>query len=233
MDKSPFFSLNKDVIFGTSTRADGPVKKAGKVQKEVFAHVVSTYTRGKPLVLKQQLHTAIIADVDTESDGIADGLITSQKDIFLGVTTADCLPVLFFDAKKNIIGAAHAGYKGLLAGILPAMITAFTQKGSTGKALHVFIGPAIGVCCYNVPYDRVAAFSQTMQESDITQQRNGNMYLSLKEVAKKLLIMQGVQQENISISPVCTSCNSEDYYSFRKTKDKENLETFVSYIGIV
>lgn len=235
MEISSVFPAKKGIILGTSTRQDGPMKKAGKVQKEVLAHVVSTYTQGKPLLLKRQLHTAIVADVDKDEaySTIADGLITSRKDIFLGVTTADCLPVLFYDAQKNIIGAAHAGYKGLLAGILSAMMSALTKKGSNKKTLHVFIGPAIGICCYTVPSDRVVAFSQQVPALDITSQKNGSTHLDLKEVAKKVLILQGIEQENIFISHLCTSCNSTKYYSYRKTTDKENLETFVSYIGIV
>ncbi len=88
-----------------------------------------------------------------------DALITSAPGIGLAILTADCAPVLLADAQAGLIGAAHAGWKGLLAGILPSVVRAMIQAGARAQNISCAIGPCIGQASYEVGPEFVARFT--------------------------------------------------------------------------
>jgi YfiH family protein len=114
-----------------------------------------------PLVTTTQTHSAIVHVVTTPFDAITapegDGLVTNVKNIALGVQTADCAPVLFYEPEAGVIGAAHAGWKGALGGILEATVRAMEGLGAATEKIIAAIGPCIQPSSYEV--DRV--FYQT------------------------------------------------------------------------
>lgn len=102
-----------------------------------------------------QVHGADVVQADTIcADGsgtvpVGDALVTNQRGIPLLVRVADCVPVLLADADAGVIGAAHAGRVGLVAGVVPATVAALRERGAT--SLRAWIGPRAGGCCYEVP----------------------------------------------------------------------------------
>jgi YfiH family protein len=109
-----------------------------------------------------QVHSpaVVVVDEDWRADERprADALVTRQKGVALGILTADCAPVLFADAEAGVIGAAHAGWRGALGGVLDATIAAMIALGGAPERLHVGIGPAIAQASYEVGPEFPAPF---------------------------------------------------------------------------
>lgn len=87
-----------------------------------------------------------------------DGLITTEPGIGLAILTADCAPVLLLDPLRRVIGAAHAGWKGLLAGILPSIVAEMERAGASRQHMSAAIGPCIGQASYEIGPEFVERF---------------------------------------------------------------------------
>ena len=107
------------------------------------------------IVLLRQIHSNKIYYLNKipKKKLVGDGLVTSSKNIAVGILTADCAPILFYDPKKNIIGAAHAGWKGAYKKIAAKMINYFKKKGSKLNDLYAIIGPCISQSNYEIKED--------------------------------------------------------------------------------
>ncbi|NKB45228.1 MAG: peptidoglycan editing factor PgeF [Alphaproteobacteria bacterium] len=114
------------------------------------------------LVTLHQEHTADVVTVTapwTMDDApVADGLVTNQPGIALAVLAADCTPVLFADPTARVIGAAHAGWKGALTGVVENTIAAMTKLGAIRDTIQVAVGPCIGAASYEVGPEFSARF---------------------------------------------------------------------------
>ena len=100
-----------------------------------------------------QIHSADVVTVPAEGlsdQPKADGLVTREPHIALGVLTADCAPILFADPEANVIGAAHAGWRGALDGIAEAVIEAMEKLGASRRSIRAVIGPCIAQRSYQV-----------------------------------------------------------------------------------
>jgi len=109
-----------------------------------------------------QVHSADVAVLDEtwrpEARPRADALVTRRKDVALGILTADCAPVLFADAEAEIVGAAHAGWRGALSGVLEATIAAMVALGAAPRRIRAGIGPCIAQPSYEVGLEFPAPF---------------------------------------------------------------------------
>jgi YfiH family protein len=140
-----------------------------------------------------------------------DALITRYSDILLFIQTADCVPLLFYDSKKKVIGAAHAGWRGTALKIAKKTVKAMRKLGSKAKDIKVAIGPSIGPCCYEVGKDVAIRFKHYICK--------GNRYIvDLKNENKVQLIKAGIKAKNIQISDICTKCENKRFFSARKDK---------------
>ncbi len=148
-----------------------------------------------------------------------DGMIT-DKSIYLQIRTADCMPVFLFVPDKKIVCALHAGWKGLMVGIISNAIDLLLSKGVKVKDIICVIGPHIGNCCYDVPYARIKTF-QTKDRIGhaISEKREDRWYLDIGSVAVNAILTKGIKRKNIDNFDVCTKCNKE-FASFRRDKDK-------------
>ncbi len=144
----------------------------------------------------------------------ADALITDLPGVVLTVLTADCAPILLYDPVHQAIGAVHAGWRGTDAHILPKTVEAMqVQYGSDPGDLIVAIGPAIGGCCYEVGIEVAERFFA--HPKALQQQPNGKYHLDTRQVNAEQLIAAGVPQSQIEISPICTQCEHERFFSYR------------------
>lgn len=183
------------------------------------------------VVLMNQVHEATVVDVDQTDRGSlilgVDGLVTKEKNLFLGVRTADCVPVFIFDQKNSVIGVAHAGWKGIKAGVVEQLLENAVRLGAQIEHTYIAIGPHIGVCCYDVLYERAQQFFPDYPESVVKQ--NDKLYLDLGQIAYRKARALGVAGEHFDIPIACTSCQSERYFSFRK----DTKETFGEMVGLI
>ena len=95
----------------------------------------------------------------------ADALVTSNPDLAIGVITADCAPVLFSTAQGNIVGAAHAGWRGALSGVLEATLQAMLELGATREDIHAVVGPCIAQESYETAEDMHTAITSTDRQA--------------------------------------------------------------------
>ena len=127
----------------------------------------------------------------------ADALVTKQLGIAIGVLTADCLPVLFYEPEAKVIGAAHAGWRGLLGGVLENTIIAMVALGACPKQLRVAIGPSIFQQNYEVDqmfYDKHLEKDSDAQSFFLNGDRNGKYLFDLQGYAQYRLQRQGVEK---------------------------------------
>lgn len=114
--------------------------------------LVAATLGARELLSCYQVHSASVVPVDAPwtDRPQADAMVTDRPGIGLCILTADCTPVLFADAEAGIIGAAHAGWKGALGGVLEATVSAMTRMGAERARIHAAIGPTIGQASYEV-----------------------------------------------------------------------------------
>ena len=152
------------------------------------------------------------AEVDASLQ--ADALVTNLPDVVLTILTADCVPLLIVDPVHRAIGAVHAGWRGTQQEIVRKTIEKMGHLYGTRPAdLIVGIGPAIGGCCYEVGGEVVEHF--TVYPQAIVPKDNGKYLLDTKQVNARQLEALGVPPDQIEISPICTACEHERFFSYR------------------
>ncbi len=151
-----------------------------------------------------------------------DAAITNLRDTPLCLLSADCLPLVFWDPQENIIGVAHAGWRGLKAGIVFKTVQKISRiyKSSPAK-IKVFVGPAIRSCCYEVSNDFIRYFPKNVFRSE------DGLYLDLLKVTFLQLVAAGIAENNIFDSALCTKCNNNSFFSFRGGDRKQRMLSFV------
>ena len=179
-------------------------------------------TRG---VGKDILGDNVISPTQTHSDNVelvderleypeTDGLIITQKNIPIALRFADCTPLIFYDTKQKIGAVSHAGWRGTAQKI---GMKSIRKMGSSPKDIIALIGPAIGVCCYEVSDDvREKLLNTVSDTAGLTSGKN----VDLKQINKRQLEEIGVIK--IDVCPYCTSCNNDLFYSYRKENGTTN-----------
>ncbi len=158
---------------------------------------------------------------------LCDALITSQRGVYLCITTADCLPIFLFDPMTYALAGIHAGWRGTKLKIVEKTIKKMTKEfGTLPSDLIAYIGPGAGVCCYEVGEEVAREFDARY----LVRYASKKPRLNLKLATKLQLLDAGVSDRNIEISEYCTICNSGLFYSFRR--EKLNSGRMMGVIGI-
>jgi len=213
---------DKPLLFSQALHTGQDPKIIGQNRKAFL----DTLEMGKDfkIVLANQTHSNHIAIIDTyENRGWeelesaipdTDALITDKKEILLGILSADCLPILLFDPKKEVIAAIHAGWVGTHKRIAPKTVLKMAEYfGSNPKDIIAQFAPCIAPCCYEVG----AEFEERFRSyKGALIRREGKLFLDLPLVNKLQLKEAGVLEENISLSNTCTACENERFFSYRK-----------------
>ena len=184
------------------------------------------------LTASAQDHRTFVRKVTKENTGVGiykprdlssvDALITNEKGVTLVTYYADCTPLFFVDTKNKAIGLAHAGWRGTVGRIGEKVIKKMVEEYSSNPSdLVCAIGPAISVCCYEVDKPCADEFYK-LRNLDSTKfifpKKNQKYMIDLLECNRQILVDAGVEPENITLSDVCTNCNSELLWSHRATK---------------
>jgi polyphenol oxidase len=182
----------------------------------------------------EQTHEIFIKKVTKEDKGKGsvkyedslkrtDGLYTFEKDILLTLCFADCVPIYFLEPKSGMIGIIHAGWKGSVNGIAEEMVLRLADEGIRPDELLVAIGPSICEKCYIVD-EHVMKLVQNRLEAVEKKPYNlikdGQYSLNLQELNKLILMKNGVLEEHIAVTQLCTSCHSDLFFSHRRDKGK-------------
>lgn len=171
------------------------------------------------LVTVHQVHSPDVVTVEAPFDTAprADAMVTKVPGIALGVLTADCQPVLFADARAGVIGAAHAGWRGAMDGVLEATLDAMEALGAYRGRVRAVIGPSISQRAYEVGPEFLEDFmADTPENARFFGQGEGDRYLfDLPSYGLSRLRAAGVQEAEWMRQ--CTYSDPERFYSYRRS----------------
>lgn len=174
------------------------------------------------LLTLYQIHSAdavIVTDPWEGAGPRADGMATRRKGVALGVLAADCMPFLFVDVEAEIIGAAHAGWRGALAGVLSATVAAMVRLGARPHRIQAALGPCLRQPNFEVGLDVVAAFAAQHQDTEqffAPGVSADKRQFDLAGFGRADLLRAGVDQ--FGDLGVCTLGEKSDYFSYRASR---------------
>ncbi len=209
VSKAPYNTLNLALHVGDDPKSviENRVILSQKVGFEI-----------KNLIYMDQVHSnriEVIEHAMVNKIDACDGLITQETNIPLLVMVADCIPMLFYDPTKNLIGIAHAGRNGTFQKIAAEMVEKMKREFDTDpRDLLVVMGTSIHRCCYEVGKEIASIVTANFGENYL-EIREGRSYLDLQSLNFDQLLEAGVLREHIEISPVCSCCD-ENYFSYRR-----------------
>ena len=147
-----------------------------------------------------------------------DGLITDLQGICIGVTTADCVPIIYYDGVNNVVAVAHAGWRGTYGKIASKTIEKMVMDyGCNPKNIYAVIGPSISQQVYKVGGEVLNDFERSdFPVKYFFECRKNEYYLDLWSANQWLLIESGVPENQIEIAGMCTYSESEKFFSARR-----------------
>jgi YfiH family protein len=154
----------------------------------------------------------------------ADAIITDRPNLLLGILTADCAPVLFADTDAGIVGAAHAGWRGALAGVTDSTIDAMEKLGARRKKIHAAVGPCVAQLSYEVD----PAFHERFLEADAANERffimgpAGKPHFDLEAYVVSRLVQAGVGE--VAALHLDTYADENRFYSFRRATHQHEAD---------
>jgi hypothetical protein len=160
-----------------------------------------------------QTHSSICIDASSIFSSVeADASFSRIPGVVCGVLTADCLPVFVSNKKGTIVGVAHAGWRGLLGGVIESLLESIDCKGNE---LFVHLGPAISKSCYEVGEEVKSQYllkNERFEHAFVKD--NGSYYFDIYDAAK--VVLEGYGVKSISGGDCCTYNNSNEFFSYRR-----------------
>jgi hypothetical protein len=203
---------------------------------ENWSRVRRVIGEGFTIARASQVHGADVQVVDERNAGASrtgDGMVTASPEVMLSIFTADCVPVLLVDARARVVGALHAGWRGILASIAARGVEAMTKLGAQPSRIEVATGPCIGVCCFEVDIELADRFEREIPSSARHRRpgRPGKSMLDLRSLIGDQLVAAGVASKSIIHAGGCTRCASDRYFS-RRAAGGVTTGLQLSFIGI-
>jgi len=197
---------------GSNDNGDHVVENRRRVREAMGARVLNT------LYQVHSPNTVTVTGTWQGTPPLADGMVTATPGIALGILTADCAPVLFADAEAGVIGAAHAGWKGAVGGVVEATVTAMEALGANRNRIAAAVGPCISQMNYEVGPEFIARFMADDSANAryfVPSERAEHHRFDLERyVADRL---RRVSVDRIETLRACTYARDADFFSFRRT----------------
>ena len=239
---------NNNFFHGFFTRKGGVSKKSfsslncGFVDGEIKQNVLKNRNiacqnflakNDYRLIVLNQIHSNKIINIDKERNFNqinGDGMITSYPKNILGILTADCAPIIFYGEKY--VGIIHAGWKGLINGIISEIILLLKKNGELEKNISCSVGPHLKQRSFEVKIDFVQKLLEKSQDNDVfLSYKLNKIYFDASKFIEINLYAYGVR--NFSISKYDTFSNPEMFFSYRRNKkSNEVCGRQISLVGI-
>ena len=180
------------------------------------------------LVMPHQVHLTKIATIDEDLLSLSaeqrlealegyDALMTNLRGVCIGISTADCIPVLLYDEAHQATCAIHAGWRGTVGRIVEKAVAAMKETyGTKPRQVKAQIGPGIHLDNFEVGDEVYQAFETEGFEMEKISKKYEKWHIDLPECNRLELLATGVASENIKVSPVCTFQQYADYFSARR-----------------
>ena len=227
-----FFTRAGGVSSGLYASLNGGVGSrddAGKVLENRVRMAAALGVEPRRLLTAYQTHSpnVVVAEAPwtTENRPQADAIVTRMRALAIGVTTADCGPVLFAEPRAGVIGAAHAGWRGALTGVIEATIAAMERLGAAQRQIRAAIGPMIRQGNYEVGPDLVERFRADDPASSRffgPARRDGHAMFDLAGYIAARLKRAGITEvEDVGL---CTYADPEQFFSYRRTTHRAEAD---------
>ncbi len=181
---------------------------------------VAAVKPGASLATVHQVHSACAVIADAFPDDArphADALVTDRPDLLLGILTADCVPVLLADAQAGVVGAAHAGWKGAIGGVVASTVEAMEKLGADRARIAAAIGPCIGKRSYEVDGAFLVRFCEADAANErffLAGQRDGHHQFDIEAYVVSRLAAAGVRR--IEALGLDTYADEDRFFSYRR-----------------
>lgn len=160
-----------------------------------------------------------------------DGLVSDRPGAVLGAFAADCIPMVFADPVAMVCGAAHAGWRGTLAGVGREVVRRMVEAGSAAGDIRVALGPSIGPCCFEVGPEVVSAFTDALPGLEgLVVPGPRKEHIDLRRAMRAILEAAGVRPAHIDDRPPCTMCEADRFFSYRR--DGREGGVHMGFIGL-
>ena len=182
---------------------------------------VASLLRDGELVTLHQVHSAEVVQAERpwprDARPRADAMVTDRPNLLLGILTADCAPVLFADHGAPIVGAAHAGWRGALAGVTDSTIAAMERMGARRDRIHAAVGPCIGQASYEVDEDFRSRFLADDPDNArfFVTGTQGKPHFDLEAYVVHRLIAAGIGE--VEALNLDTYADPDRFYSYRRS----------------
>ncbi|MCC6537246.1 MAG: peptidoglycan editing factor PgeF [Bryobacterales bacterium] len=165
----------------------------------------------------KQTHSDIVVTVPARAKGLlgeGDGLIATSADVWVGIRTADCAPLILADPVRRVVAVVHAGWRGTVEGIaLRAVEHMVSGQGSRPHDVVAAIGPAIGHCCLELGPEVTPRFAPWWPERRDLGER---VYIDLPATLQRQLVSAGLSPARIETLSHCTRCDAARFHSYRR-----------------
>ena len=215
LDFSEFISKDVHAVFSQNIRQDS-----------LSAIAASLGFSTENIASPEQVHSAQVDLAESPGEYFGrDRLVTQNPDIVLTLKVADCVPVYLYEPCKKMIGMVHSGWMGTVEKIVPNTIQLMLENGAETGEIRCFLGPAIGICCYEVNGEVAHKF-----DAEATMKLEARKWkVGLHDQISLQLASLGITEENIQTSDMCTY-ESRDCHSYRR--DGDNVGRMFAFMGV-
>jgi YfiH family protein len=219
VSEGPFASLNLGLCAALVDSADDAAAshERPRVDANIERFLAACGLGDRRAVRVRQVHGAGVLDASevTSLADDADALVATTAAYGILVRTADCVPILLACRRTGHVAAVHAGWRGLVAGVIEASVQRLAASGSSPDGLCAAIGPSIGVEAYEVGEEVAAAFV-ARDLGDVIRHDRPKPHLDCHAAAYRILCRLGVPEESIDGEPLCTFAQPEEFFSARR-----------------
>jgi YfiH family protein len=199
-----------------------------ETRDEGRARVAAALASSGRLRLLRQVHGTHVCHAPWEGTPDGDAAVASSAGELLGIETADCLPVLIVDPVRRAVAAAHAGWRGTVAGVAARAVESIVAAGSRPGDLVAALGPSIGACCYEVGPDVEEAFGPAGARFFRPGPR-GRAHLDVRAANRAQLLAAGLADQAVHDVADCTYHLPDRYHSYRR--DGKGAGRMISFVG--
>ena len=214
--KNPAIDTENSKIPGLNLGLNSKEEQSALLENlKLLSVEIRTHTHN--LALANQVHKTEVKVVT--KGGIfpgVDGFVSNTQRIALGIQVADCGAVLFGDSKNQVIGAAHVGWRGAVADIIPKTLEEMIKLGAEKEYIKVFVSPCLSLHNFEVGEEVAEQFDENLVD------RNSypKPHVNLKGLIKQRLLVSGIKEHHININEQCTKDHEDLFYSYRREKEK-------------
>ncbi|MBN2659527.1 MAG: peptidoglycan editing factor PgeF [Spirochaetales bacterium] len=224
VSRQPFGSFNLALHCGDD---DDAVLENRNRLCEALKIDISSYT------CAEQIHSSEAKAVGTRDMGSGaisygtsirgtDALMTDRRGILMNIHIADCVPLIIYDPENHAGALVHAGWKGTASRVAQKTVLQMKETyGSRPESMIAALGPSIGSCCFEIGDDTADKLQSGFPyEKNIIIKKEGSTYADLWIANGEQLLRAGLKKENIESARICTSCHTEEFYSYRADRGK-------------